>query len=151
MRSLKLIAAVAALAVLPSVARAQTTITACYVPKSGSVYRIKVDGAPAKCAQNHVEFSWETGAEQLYGYVTQVEESVTIAAGAVGGATAACPEGSIAIAGGFLFAGDPSALNVQVLSSIRLNLTPGWFGSARNLGADPVEFEVHAQCIVYNL
>ena len=149
MRSLKLIATVAAIVLLPAVANAQTTITACYVPKSGSVYRIKVDGSPGKCAQNHVEFSWETGVQQAYGPVSQIEASSTIAAGAVGGAFAECPDGTIAISGGFLFVNAPD-LNVQVQSSSRTVLNPGWFASAKNLGPDPIEIETHAYCIAYN-
>ena len=50
----------AVMMVLPRAAHAQTTLTACYVPKSGTVYRIKVEGAPSKCSQNHVEFTWST-------------------------------------------------------------------------------------------
>lgn len=151
MRSIKLFAAFAALALLPAAAHAQTTLTACYVPKSGTVYRIKVEGAPGKCAQNHVEFSWETGAgaQALYGEITTIEQPFVINPGTIGGGFAACPAGYLGISGGFVTSTAPN-LNVQVLSSIRGIVTPGWGVLAQNLGADPVDFEVHATCIAYN-
>ena len=58
MRCLKIAAALALLALIPGAAQAQSTLTACYVPKSGTVYRIQAPGSPTKCSQNHVEFSW---------------------------------------------------------------------------------------------
>ena len=41
-----------------NVAQAQTTMYACYVKNTGTVYRIKTTGAPTKCSSNHTEFSW---------------------------------------------------------------------------------------------
>src|SRR5881628_1673294 len=36
---------------------------ACYVPRTGTVYRIKEPGLPSRCfATTHVEFSWTDGA-----------------------------------------------------------------------------------------
>ena len=56
-RSLAALAALAVVAIaVPASASAQE-LTACYVPKSGTVYRIKVEGTPTKCSQNHVQFS----------------------------------------------------------------------------------------------
>ena len=82
--------ALAALGLVPStVAQAQTQATteasitdgviyACYVPKTGTVYRINVSGSPTKCGTNHVSFSWNisgpegpegpTGPSGLTGY-----------------------------------------------------------------------------------
>ena len=38
---------------------ASPVIFACYVPKSGTVYRIKTPSTPAACLSgNHIEFSW---------------------------------------------------------------------------------------------
>jgi hypothetical protein len=51
-------------AVSPAGARAQTadTIRACYVPASGTIYRVKAPGVASGClAPAHVEFSWTTG------------------------------------------------------------------------------------------
>lgn len=53
-------ALLALLALIPAAANAQSTITACYVPKTGSVYRIQAAGAPDACKPNHVQFSWES-------------------------------------------------------------------------------------------
>ncbi|HEU5050936.1 MAG TPA: hypothetical protein VFU00_11460 [Gemmatimonadales bacterium] len=151
MRSLTLIAAVAALAVLPSVASAQTTITACYVPKSGSVYRIKVDGAPAKCAQNHVEFSWETGVQQMYGYVTTVDETITVQPGTLQAGAAYCGEGYLAISGGYMVMDQSdTGPNLQILTDTRLIANPGWVVSARNLGSEAAEIRIDVQCIQFN-
>ncbi|HEX9893937.1 MAG TPA: hypothetical protein VGA78_08425 [Gemmatimonadales bacterium] len=50
MSRIRLSMLVAIVALFPAArAQAQTTFTACYVPKSGTVYRIKVEGAPSKC------------------------------------------------------------------------------------------------------
>ncbi len=150
MRSLKLIAVLAVLALLPSAAEAQTTITACYVPKSGSVYRVGVQGAPTECAKNHVEFSWESGVQQLYGFINTYSETATIDPGELGGATAYCPADRIPISGGFTVMGVYSGpVDVQVLSSVRLPASNAWIVVARNDGADPVEFRTDVQCIEY--
>jgi hypothetical protein len=73
MNRMLLVATIAALA--PATLSAQTqaattasitdgVIYACYVPKTGTVYRINVSGSPTKCAANHVSFSWNiTGPE----------------------------------------------------------------------------------------
>ena len=47
----------------PEVARAQqsstaTVIRACFVPASGTIYRIGVEGGPASCRGGHVEMQW---------------------------------------------------------------------------------------------
>ena len=55
--------AVVAGAASPSAARAQQaaaddTIRACYVPASGTIYRIGVAGSPTGCHGNHIEMKW---------------------------------------------------------------------------------------------
>ena len=55
--------AVVVLAAIPSAARAQQaaaddTIRACYVPASGTIYRIGVAGGPSACHGNHIEMKW---------------------------------------------------------------------------------------------
>lgn len=50
-------------AAIPSAARAQQaaaddTIRACYVPASGTIYRIGVAGGPTSCHGNHIEMKW---------------------------------------------------------------------------------------------
>ena len=55
--------AVVAGAAIPAAARAQqapadNTIRACYVPASGTIYRIGVAGGPAECRGGHIEMQW---------------------------------------------------------------------------------------------
>ena len=58
------LAALTAAAFAPGAAHAQTVnevITSCYVPASGSVYRIKTPGGPTTCqSPKHVEFTWNS-------------------------------------------------------------------------------------------
>lgn len=62
-RSTALAASVLALALTATPAQAQTVFHACYVPASGTVYRIKAPNTPANCLQpTHVAFSWTDGA-----------------------------------------------------------------------------------------
>jgi len=64
-RALWLAGAAAALWAAPAVAQTSTTIYACYVPATGTVYRIRSTGLGDSCKSNqHVEFSWnETGPQ----------------------------------------------------------------------------------------
>ncbi|HET9002949.1 MAG TPA: hypothetical protein VFN39_03005 [Gemmatimonadaceae bacterium] len=67
-KSLSRIAATSLLAVvagtaIPAAAGAQqapaeNTIRACYVPASGTIYRIGVAGGPAECRGGHIEMQW---------------------------------------------------------------------------------------------
>ena len=133
-RSLVTLAAVALAAFAPKAASAQqtlngeTTLYACYVPKSGTVYRIKVEGTPTKCAQNHVQFSWTTGGASS----VQVFEHGRVTIGLLGGESVqqeiACPAGSTPVSGGF--DADPT---IVVDRSISYSLDPTkWSFRARN-------------------
>lgn len=54
------------IAAAPSRAQAQAKFFACYVPSSGSTYRIKTPDTPSACTKaTHVEFSWTDGAGAL--------------------------------------------------------------------------------------
>ncbi|MDF2771977.1 MAG: hypothetical protein K0S86_1471 [Geminicoccaceae bacterium] len=57
-------------ALTPAVSSAQTEAKvyyACYVPGSGTVYRIKETNTPQKCQSgSHVEFSWTDGANGIH-------------------------------------------------------------------------------------
>ncbi len=47
---------------------APRVITACYIPSSGTVYRIKEPNTPTACQNRHVEFSWnEQGVQGIQG------------------------------------------------------------------------------------
>lgn len=55
---------VALTALLPGQGYAQAVYKACFVPLSGTVYRVGVPNAPAQCLQpSHVAFQWTDGAD----------------------------------------------------------------------------------------
>jgi hypothetical protein len=59
MKTKLVLAAVVLASILSATAaEAQTTLYACYVKNSGTVYRIKTPGTPTKCTGNATEFSW---------------------------------------------------------------------------------------------
>ena len=133
-RSFATLAALVLVAIAPKAVSAQqtlngeTTLYACYVPKSGTVYRIKVEGTPTKCAQNHVEFSWTTGGTTSL----QVFQHGWMSIGLLGGETAereiACPAGSTPVSGGF--DADPA---IVIERSVIYSLDPTkWAFRARN-------------------
>jgi hypothetical protein len=58
-------AGVAIMSLTTTTASAQATLTGCYVPNSGTVYRIKAAGLPTEChSKNHVEFTWSLQGPQ---------------------------------------------------------------------------------------
>lgn len=123
MNTIRILAALAAVTVVtaaPNAASAQAslngevTLTACYVPKSGTVYRIKVAGTPDKCAQNHVEFSWTTGGTTSVQVVEVPAVQYILGGGEVLDKEIACPTGTVPISGGFYGGSDMS-----ILASIR--------------------------------
>ncbi|MDF1505653.1 hypothetical protein [Roseisolibacter sp. H3M3-2] len=64
--ALAALAALPAVAAAPRAAAAQAKFFACYVPTSGSTYRIKTADTPPACTKaSHVEFSWTDGADAL--------------------------------------------------------------------------------------
>ena len=124
--SLVLIAVVAAPLFLPAMrALAQsgsTTLYGCYVPNSGTVYRIKGPKLPDSCrAPTHVEFSWNIqgpagpagpagpqgpqgpigpqGPAGVSGWV-RVRRVFTVDVGQKGGVHVACPTGKKLLGGG---------------------------------------------------
>jgi hypothetical protein len=138
-RSLVTLAALALMAAAPGAASAQstlngeTTLYACYVPKSGTVYRIKVEGTPSKCAQNHVAFSWTTGGTSSSVEIVEVSPvQYILAGGDFLQKEMECPEGTIAVSGGFYAHSEL----VQVDASIRAFSKPNaWFFQVRHTGA----------------
>src|ERR1043166_7775796 len=66
---------------------ADSTIAACFVPASGTVYRIELPGLPSSClATSHIRFTWQIRGPQGD-------------AGAAGAAGAAGPTGAAGAAG----------------------------------------------------
>ena len=72
-RTLAILHALVVATLMPSLARGQTpkVYFACYVPGSGTVYRIKEPNTPEKCAApSHTEFSWTDGTGADHGALT---------------------------------------------------------------------------------
>ena len=148
----------AVLALSPAAAQ---TYQACYVPKTGVVYRIGTEDTPEECrSDRHVEFSWTdaqavppafAGAEVVY------ESSGRLPARGSGASIARCPEGKIAIAGGFQFAGS-HLMQISANHPVGPGATdggtgiPGFFGwrvGGRNETEDfNSGLEVWALCVV---
>ena len=136
-----------ALALAPAAAEAQSTITACYVPKTGSVYRIQATGTPDACKNGHVEFSW-TASEVGYGPITTVSATTTLQIGADAGQVAECPAGSVAVSGGYRFPVPVfSPPDFTVMINARTAPGTGWQVYARNHSSlAPVTLVVHVHC-----
>jgi hypothetical protein len=61
--SLMVCVLVATLAATPGQAQTPQTFNACYVPKFGAMYLIKLSGLPSEClSTSHVEITWTEGA-----------------------------------------------------------------------------------------
>ena len=163
MTATRIAAAFALVALLPSVARAQT-LTACYVPKSGTVYRIKVDGAPTKCAQNHVEFTWsatgtpgpqgpqgETGPQGPAGPAGNTGLEIVqraqreIDPGQSQTVDVTCPTGGkVAIGGGFAMGGGSNGINVHSSEPLA---DGSWRFYVSNSAATSLQFRAYVLCI----
>ena len=95
------------------------TITGCFVKNTGTVYRIKVAGAPAKCAANHTEFSWNVagipgpqgpaGPSGIHGITTRDQLGALPNLSTVD-LSVECLAGEYAIGGGFSVFGGVSHL-----------------------------------------
>ena len=111
---------VAALALMiPSALNAQI-IEACYVKNTGTVYRVEAPNSPAKCANNHISFSWNqagqigpqgiqgpvgpqgpAGTSGVMGYQFRTDTGAGIPQGAVQGRTRFCAGDEVVVGGGF--------------------------------------------------
>lgn len=104
-----LIAATAGIANLTARAAASApldepeTIYACYVPGSGTVYRIRTAGAPDACHGKHTEFSWNAeGPPGITGIRRVLSDEVGLPPGTSFSLEATCPEMGVAIAAGWV-------------------------------------------------
>ena len=146
MNRIHLASALAAVALIPGALQAQT-ITACYVPKTGSVYRIQAAGAPAACkSTSHVEFSWDAG-QSLPTAPQEVVKLSLIQPGDDAFVTAACPAGTEAFSGAFRLI--PPATDVVFLLSSKSTVPVGWVVRVRNEGTIAAEIAAHAFCSTY--
>ncbi len=141
----------AALAAASEPAEAQagvTTYYACYVPGSGTIYRIKAAGTPDACKKStHVEFQWADFGRASDPIIAQT--SITIAPGSVRSVAAPCPVGTILYTGGYSVSSD--ALVRVIVSRPEVgnpDITSGnWFVRAWNESATPQEVTAHARCL----
>ena len=146
MSRIRIAALLAVIALIPAAAEAQSTITACYVPKTGSVYRIQAPGAPEACKSSHVEFSWQTGAPSgLAGYQIRGSALTEIGGNSTYSVNSACQSGEVAVGGGYGF--NPAISGVSVTSSGPLVNGTGWTASIANFTATPVFVYVWAVCV----
>lgn len=139
--------AVLALALAPAAAHAQGTITACYVPRSGSVYRIKVEGAPSKCAQNHVEFSWESGgsASAPVYLPTTYANAFVVPPGETAELKMSCPSTQALVLGGYIKHG-PDAQLVDILADSPDGSANTWIFRAHNHGTAQSQVGTFIRC-----
>lgn len=149
MSRIRLFSLLAALALLPAGAQAQTTITACYVPKSGTVYRIKVEGTPTKCAQNHVEFSWDAaGAAPAPVYFpTTYANAFVVPPGETAELKMSCPSSQALVLGGYIKHG-PEAQLVDILANSPDGSADSWIFRAHNYGAEQSQIGTFIRCFV---
>jgi hypothetical protein len=163
----------AILAAAPAALEAQTTTPtpkvyyACYIPTSGTVYRIKETNLKQACASTaHIPFSWtdggtpgpegpkgdkgdtgEQGEPGAPGFTELFDVSsadILLQSGEATNAGVECPAGSQVISGGYSFS--KSSPDMWVRSSHAGN--GGWNVSVLNYGDNvgEVEFKVHARC-----
>jgi hypothetical protein len=167
-------AALVALGAAP--ARAQSVLYGCYVPNSGTVYRIKGAGLPDECrSPQHVQFTWSlqgpagqqgpagpTGPQGVQGPAgglsghEVVTSSINVAPGPVLlGHAADCPTGKKVVGGGFF----AESARTGVLWTIQTS-RPGqdpftqvwsrWGVEARHNAATQQTLVVYAVCATAN-
>ena len=132
MPNLRFAAFLAVLALIPAVAQAQT-ITACYVPKTGSVYRIQAAGAPDTCKPSHVKFSWESAPASIAATEDTTYVLITpIPPGETAVVQRPCPDADQRLlSGGFGKMGQEFS-EVEVVRSSPFTTGHGWEVVARN-------------------
>ena len=161
MTRLTLLCRAAALATLaaaaaPAALRAQTqtapkVLYACYVPSSGTIYRIKEADLKQECAKStHVQFSWTDGAQAFTNLTTIYSDVAVIAPNSSGFALVLCPAGSQVVGGGYRFLSVSDAAPPVVGSSEPMHTQDGtgWDVMIRNAvpNAETVKAIAYARC-----
>lgn len=118
---------------------------ACYVPSSGTVYRIRTTNAPPACVDpTHVAFSWNTAGPKGDAGVAggpgspgvsalqTVSQSVSCSSGSANfcDATAVCPTGKTVLSGGIRTSGGSGQWNVTDTAPVSGGGGTGWYASA---------------------
>ena len=106
----------------PTALRAQATTPkvfyACYVPSSGTTYRIKETDLKQTCSKStHVQFSWTDGTSSPgFSSIKMVESKfVSVPAGETQYAIAICPDGYKVISGSYVPAGGAAGVGHWML------------------------------------
>ena len=154
-------AGVALLSLTTTEVAAQATLSGCYVPNSGTVYRIKAADLPTAChSKNHVEFTWSLqGPQGLTGPVgptgpqgpagpagglpasgIQVVRvaSEQIGVGLFSSVSAPCPAGTLAITGGFEDVQTPRIRVFRSTPVITAGKPTGWSVGFENQSVIPL-------------
>lgn len=148
MKVIRMLTLVGGLALIPAAAQAQaTTFTACVVPKTGTLYLIKVDGSPTKCGQNHTEVTWQSGAS-VWGTAYYVGTAFSVQPGQYASSDLACLNGAALLSGGYSVNSETE--DVQVLKSHPSTTAESWIVGARNDGATQVGITIYIKCAYYN-
>ena len=164
-------AGVALLSLTTTTASAQATLTGCYVPNSGTVYRIKAPDLPGAChSKNHVEFTWSLQGPQgvqgpagptgpqgpagpAGGLAVSAIKVVTaftapIPAGGKGSVAVDCPAGTIATGGGGRSTSPSVPLRLLGSIPFRANDTPiAWVLDFENPNAIAIEGHAFVVCV----
>jgi hypothetical protein len=143
-----LVTAALTLSARPAEAQAnETTFYACYVPGSGTVYRIKSASTPAACKKStHVEFQWTDFLRAIDPFITK-QLSIAVNPGAVSSAEAECPAGSVAYAGGFVLDDDGlRVLGSHPHSGDTQSWLRKWVVRVKNESSAVATFSVYARC-----
>ena len=142
-------------AISPAVGHAQA-IEACYAPKTGSVYRIKAEGAPTQCAKGHAYFSWSAKSE-ITGLTFLASADLTVAPGAKLGEALTCPAGKTPIQVGWQQwenAQFPGHAPLQLINSKATHAYAkpvGWYFQFYNPTSVPIPFKVFLECADANV
>lgn len=134
------------LALFPRSAEAQVGVTkyhACYVPGSGTIYRIKEANTPATCKKStHVEFQWIDFPRAISPTLAHAEQLIT-PGGAGMAVVAQCPLGSMAVTGGYYLEGT----NLTVFENDPTSDVRQWVVGVRNEGTTPYKAHAFARCV----
>ena len=100
-----------------------STITACYVAKKGSIYRIKTADTANECDKGDVEFSWEAQPVRAVAGLTFHSEGIVLPAS--GRYTVECPTGQSVINFGWEIPAGTSTAQASELRGVRPALIQG--------------------------
>jgi hypothetical protein len=152
-----LAAALGALVVLaPRTAQAQDVIHACYVPASGTIYRIKASDVTETCkSPQHIEFHWNVegpagadGADGVSGYEV-LSETVPLTSAGIG-KVLPCPAGKRVLGGGFSILDPGVKRYAHVSQPFQSPLVSGWAVSVfeDSDSAPGATLTVYASCAI---